>query len=391
MKEVCYFLFIATIFIGCKETTKSNILIPKNDIDVSLTIDTIFIDSGEDFIYLGRQLSLSDLSSDMRYLYNFNPINYEIEVIDLDRAELVEKYKIEKEGPQAVPNHFLYRMSLAEDLNELFFQSTSHIYNADINGKVKSNYSFLNDSLSDIRFNPENLISLQGHITEDGNYYYSLYTDTLPNRKRKGLIRFEFKSKEIEFRELDFLKWANDFDIFYREPGRKINKGEYLEMIGVSFKGDSIILSTGSVNKIWVYHFDSNSSEEISFESQLTKNQKEGNFPKMVESMDGFLEAVKKKNLEVNFRPLKYDSENQIFLRITIQFEGYDIHGEPSFNTYLTVFDQNLKALNESIIPKPGFFPSSSKSFIKDGYYWTFLNLEDELAFVRLKPTISYE
>lgn len=360
-------------------------------IDVSLTIDTIFINSGEDFIYLGRHLSLSDLSSDMRYLYNFNPINYEIEVIDLDKAELVQKYKIEKEGPQAVPDHFLYRMSLAEDLNELFFQSTTHIYYADINGKVKSNYSFLNDSLSDIRFNPENLVSLQGHISEDGNYYYSYYTDTLPDRKRKGLIRFDFKSKEIEFRELDFLKWANDFDIFYREPGRKINKGEYPEMIGVTFKGDSIILSTGSVNKIWVYHFDSNSSEEISFESQLTKNQKEGNFPKMVESMDEFLEAVKKKNLEVNFRPLKYDSENQIFLRITIQFEGYNIHGEPSFNTYLTVFDQNLKPLNESIIPKPGFFPSNSKSFIKDGAYWTFLNVEDELAFIRLKPTISYE
>lgn len=387
MKKLGIFFGLILIFLSCKEKNigSNAFRIPTDSLEVRISIDTIGIDAGDDFIYLNHYLRLADFSQDRRYLYNFNPLNYELELIDLKENRLAEKYKIEKEGPNAVPNQYFYRIQLATESNELFFQTTSNIYKTNFEGKVKSSYRFMNDSLSDFRYDPDIQINLQGFVSESGRYYYSFYTDTFPDRKRKGLVRLDFEKMQSEFREMDFFHWANDFDIYYREPDRRYNRGEYPEMSGIVFKGDTIIFSISSVNKLWVYHFESDYFKEYSYESQLTKNQKEGNFPKRVESMEDFQEAARKKNEEVYIHPIQYDPKSQRFLRITTQFEGYDGTGEEVFNSYLTIFDRDLQPIHEQLIPDPGFYPSSSKSFIRDGVFYSFLNEEDELAFIRLK------
>ncbi|MDF2156374.1 DUF4221 family protein [Algoriphagus sp. CAU 1675] len=387
MKKMAFFCGLTLFLFGCQEkhAGSNTFKIPTDSLEVTLSIDTILIDAGDDFIYLNHYLRLSDFSADRRFLHNFNPLNYEMELIDLQEKRLVEKYRIEKEGPKTVPNHFFYRLQVAEETEELFFQTTSHIYKTDLQGKVQSSYRFMNDSLSDFRYNPENQINLQGFVSENGKHFYSFYTDTFPDRKRKGLVRVDFKEKQVDFREMDFFHWANDFDLYYREPDGRYNRGEYPEMSGMAFKGDSIIFSISAVNKLWVYHFQSGYLKELSYESTLTKNQKEGNFPKRVESMEAFQEAAKQKNEEVYFHPIQYDPKNQRFLRVTTQFEGYDKNGEAIYNSYLTIFDKELQPIQEQLIPEPGFYPSNSKSFIKDGVYYSYLNMDDELAFIRLK------
>ncbi|WP_075348868.1 DUF4221 family protein [Algoriphagus marinus] len=389
MRRLPFFCFLLFL-LGCNDpsSTLENIAkVPSNAFELTYSIDTVMIDAGEDFVYLNSQLQISDISLDKKFLYNFNPVNYEIEVIDLDQKMLVKKIALEKEGPNSIPNSYFYRLQLADEAQEFLFHTTSHIYRTDLEGNLISSYRFMNDSKSDFRYPEENIINLQGYDSEDGNYFYSYYSDTLPDRTRKGIVRFTFDQKSLDFSPQDFLQWANDFDIFYSESESR-NKGEYPEMSGISLFGDSVVFSISSVNKVWVYNFETDLTQEYSFESQLTENKKEGNYPKRVKTLEEFREAAKLKGKEVHFFSVKYDSENNRYLRITKQFVGTYSDENPNFISVLTVFDKNLNPLLEQKLNEPGFFPYGI-SFIKDGTYYSYLNIDDEMAFVRLKPTLK--
>ncbi|MDG1277910.1 MAG: DUF4221 family protein [Algoriphagus sp.] len=389
MRRLLFFCFLLFL-LGCNDpssTLENTAKIPSNGFELTYSIDTVKIDAGEDFVYLNSQLQISDISLDRKTLYNFNPVSYEIEVIDLDQAMLVKKIALEKEGPNSIPNSYFYRLQLAEEAQEFLLHTTSHIYRTDMQGNLISSYSFMNDSKSDFRYPDENIINLQGYDSEDGKYFYSYYTDTLPDRTRKGIVRFNFDQKRMDFSPQDFLQWANDFDIYYSEP-ESSRKGEYPEMSGITLFGDSVVFSISSVNKVWVYNFETDLTQEYSFESQLTDNEKEGNYPKRVKTLEEFREAAKLKGKEVHFFSVKYDSENNRYLRITKKFDGTYSDENPNFISILTVFDKNLNPLLEQRLSDPEFFPNGM-SFIKDGTYYSYLNIDDEMAFVRLKLTLK--
>ena len=389
MRRLLFFCFLLFL-LGCNDpssTLENTAKIPSNGFELTYSIDTVKIDAGEDFVYLNSQLQISDISLDRKTLYNFNPVSYEIEVIDLDQEMIVKKIALEKEGPNSIPNSYFYRLQLAEEAQEFLLHTTSHIYRTDMQGNLISSYSFMNDSKSDFRYPDENIINLQGYDSEDGKYFYSYYTDTLPDRTRKGIVRFNFDQKRMDFSPQDFLQWANDFDIYYSEP-ESSRKGEYPEMSGITLFGDSVVFSISSVNKVWVYNFETDLTQEYSFESQLTDNEKEGNYPKRVKTLEEFREAAKLKGKEVHFFSVKYDSENNRYLRITKKFDGTYSDENPNFISILTVFDKNLNPLLEQRLSDPEFFPNGM-SFIKDGTYYSYLNIDDEMAFVRLKLTLK--
>jgi hypothetical protein len=53
--------------------------------------------------------------------------------------------------------------------------------------------------------------------------------------------------------------------------------------------------------------------------------------------------------------------------------------------------DQNLNQIGERKMADGDAIPFLTNKFFRKGMLYMFLNLEDELAFVRLKPTITYE
>ena len=58
------------------------------------------------------------------------------------------------------------------------------------------------------------------------------------------------------------------------------------------------------------------------------------------------------------------------------------------YKQFITLFDEEFKMLKEEELMN---FYLSTQTFINDGMIYSPLNIQDELAFVRLKPTISYE
>jgi len=56
------------------------------------------------------------------------------------------------------------------------------------------------------------------------------------------------------------------------------------------------------------------------------------------------------------------------------------------YKNVVTVFDSDYQMLHEEVVEK---FPGSNMSFFKDGMLYAYINLDDEMAFVRVKPSIS--
>lgn len=107
-----------------------------------------------------------------------------------------------------------------------------------------------------------------------------------------------------------------------------------------------------------------------------------------MEAEDAYRELFKETLKEVHYGSLNYDDQNNVYWRFTRDMDH--MKGDTIvFKSVLTAFDRQFNQLGETFLPEDFEFPS--KPFEKDGMIWTFLNIDDEVAFVRLKPSISYD
>lgn len=69
---------------------------------LSILVDTVRIDPGDELLFLKQGLGVSGLSEDRHYLYNFDLEQHQLEKIDLDCLVLERKIPFEKEGPNGL-------------------------------------------------------------------------------------------------------------------------------------------------------------------------------------------------------------------------------------------------------------------------------------------------
>src|SRR5690606_8075653 len=63
---------------------------------------TVFIDTGDDILFLNYALISSGIDEDCKYLYNFNEHDVAVEKINLNKLKLEEKLYFEREGPNGI-------------------------------------------------------------------------------------------------------------------------------------------------------------------------------------------------------------------------------------------------------------------------------------------------
>lgn len=65
---------------------------------LTLQVDTVRIDPKDELLFIKQNLSISGLSKDQRYLYNFDTEQHQLEKIDLDNLMLDQKFPSRKRG-----------------------------------------------------------------------------------------------------------------------------------------------------------------------------------------------------------------------------------------------------------------------------------------------------
>ncbi|MEX0884203.1 MAG: DUF4221 family protein, partial [Cyclobacteriaceae bacterium] len=94
-------------------------------------------------------------------------------------------------------------------------------------------------------------------------------------------------------------------------------------------------------------------------------------------------EAVKEKSKQPSYSKWAYDKKGRLFWRFSKAMDhmaGKDI----VFKTILTAFDTRFNQVYECRLPEK--FSYSDRFFIRDGMIHFFLNMDDEMAFVRFRP-----
>uniref|UniRef100_UPI00359381A4 DUF4221 family protein n=1 Tax=Aquiflexum sp. TaxID=1872584 RepID=UPI00359381A4 len=147
-----------------------------------------------------------------------------------------------------------------------------------------------------------------------------------------------------------------------------------------------IIVSSNVSSELYVYKPDLDSLHHFTYSYNLTKSEKEGNYPTEISDPKAFHDIFKGINSEVSFLSPIWDNDQQLYYRIHYEtlFED-DFSGmypkRIGAKVYLTVYNKDFQLKTEGQLPQfediPGFH------FAKDGKIWIFQNLDDEMGFVR--------
>ncbi|UZD21634.1 DUF4221 domain-containing protein [Algoriphagus halophytocola] len=374
---------------GTKEyVDKTNESALNSSIDFSYEVDTVLIDAGGEFLFLNMDLYFSDYSTNEGFFYNLNPESGRMEVMDLDKNALQEIIQYDLDGPNNVKGMAITGIKKA-DSGDLFFMNYFSLVQLDSSNTKIASYKLTNEFLNGDELAANDEIDGMGKIDKDGKYFVSFYGDYSRKDGLKGIARISLADSSLRLFPLDFWGDLDKYEVSM-DPGggRAISAPEAKFLVA---NGEDFIVSTTAKNELWQYSNEVDSIINHQYSSQFTENIKPGKFQQIAKNQTEFDELIQQKVDEVVFGPLVKDEASGRFYR-------YSRELDKSSNNYtyvLAIFDQELNQLHEEKLREdvaiPGKYLPGGMAFVHMGNLYSFLNINDELAFVRLKPIINHE
>lgn len=382
-------LFLLTIiaFTACQSDKSKDS--EANYLTFSYEIDTVRIDSKEEFLFLNMGLFMSDFDPKSDLLYNLNPETSRLEVIDLEQNVLKEIIQYEKDGPRAIKDLFTSGIKVLNS-GEKWFTDYYSLVHLNAGGERVGKYRLSNEVFSGDTLADGHEIDGMGKITRSEKYFVSHYGDyQTVGEGPQGLAVIDLQSRTKRLFPMDGFKFLNKYELVISEGDRIIRKA--VEWNFISLTNQKIVHSNSAQNRLRILDLVSGVDLEVQLKSKLLSDEKPGNYPKIAHSIDQFEEFDELKNQEVSFGHWVYDQDQEYFWRIASEKKEGTV-GNPVFALVLTALDQEFNQISE--IPlKPEhallFDGLPYLRFVRKGMLYIFLNQEDEMSFIRLKPKLT--
>lgn len=350
---------------------------------ISVTLDTVLVDSGDEFLFLQDNLFMSELSSDESYLINFNRSEVDAERIDLNNLVLDRVIPLEKEGPNGIPPYISSFLITPEEnifiwnyqFYKIFDQQGQLIENLELEKLVPE---FLGGSEvypSRFYLDPKSPDRLVGHFIkwEDKSYF---------------ILDIDLKTGLYTKIDLPLLEKTQIYNTNIMYDGNWM--GSYGTGIYPNSNSEKIILATNVLNEVQVFDLSSDSLYTKGWDTPLLGSKRTYLPPKEVDGESGEIEEIRKlAEQDISYGSLIWDKEDKQFYRFSSQSyfgEEKDEYGSyipTRSDVFLSVFDENLELIAEALIPELTQKPK--RHFVKDGKIWMYENRDDELAFVRME------
>lgn len=378
-------LFLA-VMASCSSKENSENHASKS-VEISYELDTVMIDAGEEFIHVNWQMMSSDLSKDGKYFYNFKTGAEKpgVEIINLEELKLEQVIPMSLDGPNNIRHPYISSVDVLDD--DTFYLSDSYfLYRFDQEGTKLSTLNLADHNFEGEKLPDDLRIDLNQTLSKDGNSLITFYADKFLEKAPMGIAVFDFQKESFYYKPVDVLKSLEKYRVnFYYNDNPA---GAMFSSFYLLSKNDTLIFSNGGVNQLYFYNLKTDSISHKTYSSEFTSYEITSSYPSRMDDEVAYRELTKETQKEVNYGRLYYDKVHQVYWRFTKEFNK--MKGEtPLFKTVLTVFDPQFDQLGEILLQEDFVLPY--KVFVKNGAIWTFLNIEDEVAFVRLKPTITYE
>ncbi|MHA7128049.1 DUF4221 family protein [Algoriphagus namhaensis] len=359
--------------------TEENSLGPSDQIEVSL--DTVLVDAGEEFLFLQFDLFISALSPDQSYLINFNPESLEAEWIDLNELELIKKVQFEKEGPNGL-GPYLGSFSIRED-EQLLFQNYMSYKLFDQEGTLKKDLGLekiAKDYLGSTEYYPVSIFE----PAEDRILVLALKWEDYTY----SFLDIDMESETYTVIDLDHFEKNKDYRVEVTYEGNPA--GGFGPSITPRMYNNQILMNTGAFNEVVILDLDTDSLSVKSWDTPVLGAKRTYVPPKQLEMTSSEMKEVRRKyDEDLAYSPFLWDEANERYLRFSQkkifseELDEYEEYVSTGARVYLSIFDSDLNLVKEAELPSVKKLPY--KHFVKDGMVWMYENVDDELAFVRLK------
>ncbi|MEB2779363.1 DUF4221 family protein [Algoriphagus sp. C2-6-M1] len=357
-------------------------------IDFSYTIDTVRVDAGDGFVHLNWELFTSDLSADEKYFYNFknggNPIG--LEVIDLENLNLERIIPMSLEGPNAIQYQYISQVYMVPD-NTFYVSDNYEFYHFDQEGNKLSTLNYAKQDFEGEKLTEGKKIQFGETVSKDGKLLVKLFGGEKILDSAEGVAIFDLENRAVKYKPLDVSKDLDKYQsALYYNGDQPMNI--ILASIHLQLRNDTLLYSNTAQNKIFFYNFITDTLSSKSFSSKYTSKEAAGNYQKRTDSEEEFSEIMKEYEKEVSYGHFFFDKHNDVYWRFAKEMDH--MKGDTiQYKTVLTAFDPEFNQLHEELLPSDFVLPY--KYFARKGMIYTFLNIEDELAFVRLKPNFKHD
>lgn len=347
----------------------------------SYSIDTVKIDAKGEILYLQYDLYTSDYSDINGILYNFNDKTNELEQIDLKNLSLEKKIQFDKEGPNGTGFWTSQLHVLCK--NKLF-----------LSGERTGVYNIHGEKLHIFDWNT--IAKEKGGILEEERVFYQVANSNFPNQAF-AIVVHDF-ANSVTLRQLvSSRETIKSYNIDPQENYKTYTLGDlnnynkwdprvYLKSIE-----DHIIVSHEYSNDFYVVFPAKDSVVSINYDSRIMPSKvsptTEGD---LINSTEDRKIALRNYRNQITYGPIVFDKMNGRYVRLAASIQygeeervGYLLPEIKRSVLYLSIFDKNLNHLLDQEIPELTQ-TGIPKYFIREGALWMYVNIEDELGFIRI-------
>ncbi len=349
--------------------------------DLAYAVDTVMIETGDEILFLRYRLAGADISSDGKYLLNYNLDDHTIEKINLDELRLEEKLPFETEGPDGTGQHVNFIHKLKGD--SIFIKSFGQSALFRENGGLVKQVDWRNAvDAKGLRYGdiPQNELAVDsGDLKVFGLHYNN-------ENKEVFLDVLSVAENRVKRHDIDTQKSYQKFVLALEDPQARTFMDPYVYM---TRENNLILISHQYSNEVFLFNSEGEFEQTIHYEPKMTPKRAKDlggmNFSSNEQIQNEYRQLLE----QVRFGPPVWDSDKQRYLRLSAKRifseqreEGSNLPEVREVTVYLSVFDAEFNLVAEAVIPE--LESESVRYFAMDGKLWVYQNFSDELGFLVL-------
>ncbi|MFN3800840.1 DUF4221 family protein, partial [Belliella pelovolcani] len=274
-----------------------------------------------------------------------------------------------------------YQLHLISDEKLAFINFNQSVIFADMDGKVletiKMDEEWMKEGLD------ENDALTPLAFSKDGRFVYCEISNYF-SKSNSNIQVVDLQQEKVHSIALDAFQKRENFRITFSQ-----SNGEYREVYmdipkleSIQHK-DQLIFWCDAFNAAYLYDIQSG---ELTFQhitNTLFPNEKTGTYNNEPASSEELRELTKKLKEEILFSKLFWDDKNNVFYRFA-SFNLPTVGDERvKSKVFLSIINENFKVIGEQEVSE--FFNKAPEAlFVKDGLIYCYLNVDDELGFIRI-------
>jgi hypothetical protein len=370
-------LFSLCLLFSCGGNTSEKIESGNILENLTFTVDTVLVDSGDDIFILSNGLGAKVVSEDKSTLLFFENEPFSLVRVDLNTLKLINKTPFQKEGPNSVGS-YLTSFQLGPSA-ELFIQgyNSQGIFNSQ--GELIESLKVVPEGIDSELAN--NLQGLYARAVFDFGKGIIYSQPSFEYLMKNELYIIDPLTKEVRIEPIPEMKAVQEF------TGTLVTKSGESTMIryfGVDnyqyFENGKILITAGSMSDIYRLDLERDSLFFVPIRHQNFPNKMEFSVNTLPTDEAQFMEDRRKVFGHLNYMEPLWDGTRKMYLRLGKKTYLGEKRGDPStYEVFLFAYDKDFNVLGETKIE--GLKQVPVNYFWKNGKLWSYVNMDDELGF----------